>query len=991
MPRYTKHKGSAKDTHNYYLADYYKAGSQLRMQWLDSIGCRLLGLHGNVDSKQFMDLLENRHPFTGKQLTPRMRGEDRVNGWDLNFNVPKSVSLAFALNNDADIAEALKGAVVDTALEMEQDVKVRDNSNGQGQTHKKTGNFVAALQIHVDARGVGDQPPDPNIHAHLFVGNITHDGNRFMAADIPDLYHSQGYYEAVFQSRLATRLQHQLGHQVERTENNFEITGISRELIDKFSKRSTQINDKIAKGYAEKLATDLGISLDDAKGMVGALTRDAKQAHSLDELKKAWHEQVTPEERKQLDAVEQRRGRVAPPSESRAKQAVDFALEHGFSHEAVLEERHVLRDALKFSIGHNTVEEVRDELAGRNLIRQGKDETAILTTKALQEEELAILNFARDGRGSVKPIDPNHQIQRDWMSQEQAKATKELLVSADRVQIVLAAAGTGKTSTVMRESIDAMEASGRRVAVLAPTNKAAHEVLRDDGFHASTIASFLLDEKAQQKFKSGVIWVDETGLVDNPTMAAIFSVAQKLDARVVLSGDTKQHSPVGRGNPSLLLEQHVLKPKQVTKIFRQEDAPYRQAVEHLAKHEIAEGFTLLRDQKRVHELPSGSVHRQLANDYADALLAYKPKQLLVTAATHAERRTVTDVLRETLKDRQLIRDHDRSVKTTISKVLGNTTPQEPNFPKQLASKLHDSKAVRGSKTSLAAAITAAIKSDRTDPQSTIYQQLKDKDLIRDSEHEFTSYTSKQLTPAQRSDPLRYASGDLVAYHSKADGGIAAGDQFTVTKVTKDKVFAGEKQLPIHSTGGFNVFQPETANYAVGDTIRLTRGRRAKNGSKQLNNGGLHAIKSIRGDVITLDNGEKLGADHRFFTNGLVVTSHVSQGTTVKRSFVSASMLSFPASSPEQAYVSSSRARKRVDIYTDSVEGLERAISRSRPKLFATSVTPEQQAKQAQPTRQQRPGRLNRLKQIAHAYATKQMRRFAQLLQPDRQLEPQFER
>lgn len=57
MARITTHRGTAKDRHNYYLADYYDAGQEFAGQWLGS-GAERLGLQGKVDSKQFMYLLK---------------------------------------------------------------------------------------------------------------------------------------------------------------------------------------------------------------------------------------------------------------------------------------------------------------------------------------------------------------------------------------------------------------------------------------------------------------------------------------------------------------------------------------------------------------------------------------------------------------------------------------------------------------------------------------------------------------------------------------------------------------------------------------------------------------------------------------------------------------------------------------------------------------------------------------------------------------------
>ena len=69
----------------------------------------------------------------------------------------------------------------------------------------------------------------------------------------------------------------------------------------------------------------------------------------------------------------------------------------------------------------------------------------------------------------------------------------------------------------------------------------------------------------------------------------------------------------------------------------------------------------------------------------------------------------------------------------------------------------------------------------------------------------------------------------------------------------------------------------------------------------------------------------------------MVTSHSSQGKTVDRVFVGQSSESFPASSREQFYVSASRARESVTIYTDNKQDLLDAVSRSDERLSATEL------------------------------------------------------
>ena len=48
----------------------------------------------------------------------------------------------------------------------------------------------------------------------------------------------------------------------------------------------------------------------------------------------------------------------------------------------------------------------------------------------------------------------------------------------------------------------------------------------------------------QEEARGQVVWVDEAGLLGTQDMARLFDMAGELKARVVLSGDRKQHRAV---------------------------------------------------------------------------------------------------------------------------------------------------------------------------------------------------------------------------------------------------------------------------------------------------------------------------------------------------------------------------------------------------------------------------------------------------------------
>lgn len=135
-----------------------------------------------------------------------------------------------------------------------------------------------------------------------------------------------------------------------------------------------------------------------------------------------------------------------------------------------------------------------------------------------------------------------------------------------------------------------------------------------------------------------------------------------------------------------------------------------------------------------------------------------------------------------------------------------------------------------------------------------------------------------------------------------------------------------------------MFHQNSISLAAGDTIRITLNGKTAEGKHRLNNGSLHQVNGFdaQGNIV-LANGWTIDKDFGFIDYGYVVTSHASQGMTVDRVFVGQSSDSYPASSREQFYVSCSRGRESVTVYTDDKEALLEAVRHSDERLSATEL------------------------------------------------------
>ena len=164
------------------------------------------------------------------------------------------------------------------------------------------------------------------------------------------------------------------------------------------------------------------------------------------------------------------------------------------------------------------------------------------------------------------------------LSEEQTAAVKNSLRSG--VSIITGGPGTGKT-TVINALLNIFEGNGHRIAVAAPTGRAAKRVMETSGRFACTVHRLLeyyYDEEtgymcfgrnAAEPLDVNAVIIDEASMLDLMLMEALCD-AIKPGTRLILVGDADQLPSVGAGNVLAdLIDSEYFFTAHLTEIHRQ--------------------------------------------------------------------------------------------------------------------------------------------------------------------------------------------------------------------------------------------------------------------------------------------------------------------------------------------------------------------------------------------------------------------------------------
>jgi conjugative relaxase-like TrwC/TraI family protein len=634
-------------------SDYYAEGERIVGRWAGR-GAELLGLAGPVRREDFEALREGLAPQSGEFLRQR-QGADRMDAegetrsrarhlYDFTFSAPKSISIMALLGGDERLKEAHTNAVAAALGELESHAGARVRMRGAN-SDRTTANLALAVYDHDTSREL-----DPQLHTHAVAANLTYDGveTRWKALQASGIYQRRAYLTEIYRNSLARQVR-SLGYEIEdrRDERGrdygFEIRGIARDLLTRFSQRSQQRDDAM-RDFVERTGrppTDNEVAV-----LVRETRADKLVEISTDEVRARQKSRLSAAELRMLSML--RRDRTVELELSGPEQSLRHAQDHVFERVSVARDHEILTEALRHGRGCIDAADLKGTLSAQEMAGQLLREGGEVATQESLNREREMIAFVNRGIGAFAPFGAGQEfIASDRLRPEQKRAVEFVLSSRDRAVAISGAAGTGKTATLQELRRGLIEA-GREVVAAAPTMSAVAE-LQSVGFAtAITVERILQDPQRQALLSNGVLVLDEAGMVSVRQMSELLRLAGQFGARIIFTGDTSQIQSVEAGDALRILEKESrMKGASLREVQRQTDRDYRRAIEEL-RRDPESGFRRLEEIGAVREVPWSERSTVVAQSWEDAQTGHG-RSVLVVCATHDEIRKVTEAVRESRK------------------------------------------------------------------------------------------------------------------------------------------------------------------------------------------------------------------------------------------------------------------------------------------------------------------------------------------------------
>lgn len=608
------------------LEDYYLGGGESPGRWRGA-GAAAMGLAGGVDAGVFRQVLAGVHPDGGVRLVRAGTARrPRLPGLDLTFSAPKSVSVLYGLADrevTGQVVEAHEAAVAAALGYLEGHACfTRRRVEGVVEQVAGEGLVVAGFRHRTSRAG------DPSLHTHCLVANLVNavDGGGWGALDSRAIFRHSRTAGFVYQAVLRGELSSRLGVEWRPVHNGYaDIDGIDTTVLRGFSRRRVEI---------EAALEQRGLSSSDAARAATLDTRQAKE-YGVDPvtLRQRWADRATELGFSRTDLDTLLGVTPAPPMNDEGSDGLldELATPAGLTERRSSFDRQDVLRALCSDLpaGTPATTGYLEALVSRFLhgdgvvpiVHAGHVEGAVARSDgqpvpAMDDqrrwspaEMLAIekqvidnaLERRNDGTAVAAPAAIRAAVAaRPALNNEQAAMVAAVCGSGNGVEVVVGAAGTGKTFA-LDAARDAWQRGGQRVIGCALAARAARELETGSGIESTTIARLVLELEHPDVAPlpaNTVVVVDEAAMVDTRTLRRILGHADAAHAKVLLVGDHHQLPEIDAGGAFASLATR-LDPVELTENRRQTNPWERDALTELRVGDVGDALGTYRRHGRV--------------------------------------------------------------------------------------------------------------------------------------------------------------------------------------------------------------------------------------------------------------------------------------------------------------------------------------------------------------------------------------------------------
>lgn len=594
--------GSTSGEVTYYVRlgheDYYVNAHDASALWWGR-GAHDLGLQGTVVPSEFKNLLLGMSPDGKTKLVQNACQAGRRAAFDLSFSPPKSIDTLFSQGDDAQQQLIVK--VCENSLRKALGVFEDEcgfTRRGQFGVKLEKAGLAAVICRHETSRGIPGRTPDPNLHWHVVVCNVTvSDKNGSTGTfDARRLFerHMKMCLGALFRAELSKEFE-QLGlsshrpvRESGRTASWFELDCVPKELTTEFSNRRREI---------EKWLKAKGLSGAKAAEKAALATRQDKEQISRAKLFEEW-KRVGREHGFTHESIESAMSVKLPVRNAafEASAAVERAIKRITEDRAHFSEIELLRLAAEEAQTRGVgISEVRSEVdvhlnQSTEIVRLDQDVRRVrrFTTKEMLELEANLLSAVDESQN-----DATHKIDETTIAKtilefptikpEQREAVRHITLESGAMSAIQGWAGTGKTFA-LGVARACFERAGKTVIGTALAAKAAKTLEEGAGINSVHIDRLFWELETDRRSLDSncVVVLDEAGMVGTRKLEKLVSVIRSADAKLVLVGDHRQLQAIEAGGPFKAIIERI-GCAELSTITRQRDKWARDAVVEMAQ------------------------------------------------------------------------------------------------------------------------------------------------------------------------------------------------------------------------------------------------------------------------------------------------------------------------------------------------------------------------------------------------------------------------